>query len=192
MKRLMKTRWLLVCLTLIFLACTAEDCDTPRTSDQIQREQQERVLAEGTAQTGMPAIKNFRERKLLKDILELRDQEGFVTYTYLFSEFRACLVFLGSSFGYGIPYATQYTNPQKIERDTVHGYGILPQADPNGLFSPASAEGTWVMMKNPRGNNVGTVYTEPRIIVMPFPADDRILCPPPVTDGAPRMVDKKS
>ena len=44
-------------------------CDDFRTSDQIQQKQQETILAEGTSQTGMPAIKNFRERKLLKTIL---------------------------------------------------------------------------------------------------------------------------
>ena len=38
-------------------------------SDEVQRKQQEIILSEGTAQTGMPAIKNFRERKLLKEII---------------------------------------------------------------------------------------------------------------------------
>ena len=42
------------------------------SSDDIQRLQQEQILKEGTAQTGMPAIKNFRERKMLKEILEFR------------------------------------------------------------------------------------------------------------------------
>jgi len=140
----------------------------PPTSDDIQRQQQERLLAEGTAQTGMPAIKNFRERKLLKDILELRDQEGLVTYTYLWNEYTGKKVFFCDSIGYGIPYATQYTNPSKFESSTSKGYGVIPQADPNGLFSPASAEGTWVMCKNPDGNEVRPVYIEPRIIVSPF------------------------
>ena len=57
-------------------------CDYTPSSDEAQRVQQERILREGTAQTGMPAIKNFRERKLLKQIIEMRDQDGLVTYTY--------------------------------------------------------------------------------------------------------------
>jgi hypothetical protein len=44
----------------------------------------------------------------------------------------------------------------------------LPQADPNGLFSPASAEGTWVLLKDPNGKETRPVYIEPRIIVSPF------------------------
>lgn len=160
----MKTvAWLLA--TVFTLAA----CDAVPTSDDIQRQQQEAILKEGTAQTGMPAIKNFRERKMLKDILELRDQDGFVTYTYTFSEVSGKLSFFCDSVGYGIPYATQYTNPSKIaDQGQNYGYAILPQADPNGLFSPASAEGTWVLCKDPGGKDVKPVYVEPRVVVSPF------------------------
>lgn len=157
----------------MFLALTgaADDdgCGGPPSSDTVQRRQQERILAESTSQIGMPAIKNFRERKLLKDILELRDQSGLVTYTYLVSEMTGKVGdLLCESIGYGIPAATQFTNPEKISVEGQH-YGItLPQADPNGLFSPSSAEGTWVMCKDPGGNDVKPVYTEPRVIVSPF------------------------
>lgn len=159
----MKTRrlvlWGLLALAPLLMA---DSCDT---SDDVQRRNQETLLAEGTRQTGMPAIKNFRERKLLKDILEMRDQTGLVTYTYLWSEFKACAVYLGESVGYGLPYATQYTNPQKRDGG---GSVVLPQADPNGLFSPASAEGTWVLLKDPNGDDVKPIYVEPRVIVVPF------------------------
>jgi hypothetical protein len=148
---------LLMCGMLALLACD-------QTSDDTQRVAQEKLLAEGTAQTGMPAIKNFRERKLLKDILELRDQDGLVTYTYVWNEFNGKLVFFCNSVGYGIPYATEYTNPQKRAAPGL----ALPQADPNGLFSPTAAEGTWVMCKDPKGSDTRPVYIEPRIIVSPF------------------------
>lgn len=62
-----------------------------------------------------PAIKNFRERKLLKQILELRDQDGLITYTYTFSEMTGKLTFFAESIGYGIPAATQFTNPEKLQ-----------------------------------------------------------------------------
>lgn len=177
----MKTHML--CAALMFVV----GCETPPpTSDDIQREQQEKLLAEGTAQTGMPAIKNYRERKLMKDIIELRDQTGLITYTYLYNEMQGRLVFLCDSIGYGIPYATQYTNPQKYERVNLsgggYGYQTLPQADPNGLFSPASAEGTWVMCKNPNGSDTRPVYIEPRVVVSPFKLDvaGPAAAPPPV------------
>ncbi len=156
-------------IALIIVAISLSACDYKPSSDDIQREQQERILAEGTAQTGMPAIKNFRERKMLKDIIELRDQDGLTTYTYIVAEQTGKLVFMCNSIGYGIPTSTQYTNPQKISESRERGYAILPQADPNGLFSPASADGTWVLCADPEGGGkTRPVYIEPRVIVSPF------------------------
>lgn len=141
----------------------------PPSSDEAQRVDQERILKEGNAQTGMPAIKNFRERKLLKQIIEMRDQDGLVTYTYTVPETTGRPVFLCNSIGYGLPAATQYTNPEKTEYSGSSGISTLPQADPNGLFSPSSAEGTWVMCSDPGGSGkTRPVYVEPRVIVSPF------------------------
>lgn len=154
----MKNLFIALLLALLLVGC--------ESSDTIQSEQQERILAEGTAQTGMPAIKNFRERKLLKDIFELRDQDGITTFTYLVSEQTGKVgQLVCASIGYGIPAATQYTNPEKR-------LGMLevtiPQADPNGLFSPSSAEGTWVMCLDEKTKMTRPVYIEPRIIASPF------------------------
>lgn len=166
----------LLMLPMLFLtACP----DSKPTSDDIQAQEQEKILKEGTAQTGMPAIVNFQERKLLKLIYELRDQANLTTYTYLenmnpvpvhgVTALGGKLTFMGESIGFGIPYATEYTNPQKIqEYRTNVGYAVLPQADPNGLFSPSSAEGTWVLMKDPNDKDVHPTYVEPRIVVSTF------------------------
>jgi hypothetical protein len=165
MKRLLPA--LILVVAAMLMAFAPSGCNHAPSSDSKQQAAQERILEEGTAQTGMPNIKNFRERKLLKDILEMRDQDGLVTYTYLVNELTGKLVYLGESIGYGLPYSTQYTNPEKISVEYTQ-YGItLPQADPNGLFSPGSAEGTWVLLKGPTGD-VKPVYVEPRIIVSPF------------------------
>lgn len=163
----MMKKKLLIVFVLVVAVLLAAGCKHTESSDSKQNREQENILQEATAQTGMPAIKNFRERKLLKQILELRDQEGVLTYTYIVAEQTGKLVFLGETIGYGIPAATQYTNPQKY----VNQGTTLPQADPNGLFSPESAEGTWIMLKDPKGKEVRPVYVEPRIIVSPFRLD---------------------
>ncbi len=159
-------KWILIMVALL----TVTGCLEERpNSDKVQKQQQEQLMNESNMRAGMPSIVNFREKKLLKDIYELRDQQGLTTYTYLWNEFNGKLVFLCDSIGYGIPYATQYTNPQKVvAREYQTGYAILPQADPNGLFSPPSADGTWVMCKNPNGNEVKPVFIEPKVIVSPF------------------------
>lgn len=156
-------KFLFMPLVIICALCFMRaDCDD---SDTKQRDQQEKILAEGTAQLGMPAIKNFREKRILKMIIELRDQEKLIMYTYIVAEMSGQLVYIGKSMGYPIPAATQYTNPQKVQYQSFS----IPQADPNGLFSPASAEGTWVMMIDPSTGDPKVVYIEPRVIVSPFP-----------------------
>ena len=164
----MKRFRLLPCFALVLVVFMGDDCDSHTGSDTEQSKQQEKILAEGTAQVGMPGIKNFREKKLLKDIYEMRDQDGLLTYTYVFAEQTGKLVFLCDSIGYPLPYATQFTNPQKADRYYEHGYLVLPQADPNGLFSPASAEGTWIVCRDPGAKTARVVYVEPRVISSPF------------------------
>lgn len=162
---------------LLAFAILAAGCDSKPSSDDIQEAQQEKILAEGASQVGMPGIHNFREKKILKDIFELRDQTGLITYTYIENGFSKIVpgqtalagkfTFLGESVGYGIPAATQFSNPAKIEGNSS-SYVTLPQADPNGLFSPSSAEGTWVLLKDPSGPDAKPVYVEPRVLVSPF------------------------
>ena len=157
--------------TFIAFALALSGCGEARqqTSDQIQHRQQESILQEGSSAVGMPSITNFREKRLLKQIYEQRDKDGLVTYTYIVAENTGKFIFVCNSVGYGIPAATQYTNPSYIAaRDREVGIATLPQADPNGLFSPASADGTWVMCKDPTKDKAVPTYLEPRIIVSTF------------------------
>ncbi len=164
-------------LTLLILVLTG--CENPHSNsaDKKVQEAQEKMQKEAEAQAGLPNIKNFRELKLVNYLYELRDQEGLVTYTYMENEkpevvhgktaLSGKLIYVGESIGYAIPYATQRTNPEKASWGD-HGWLTLPQAEVNGLFVPASAEGTWIMLKNPNGNDVQPVYMEPRVVVSPF------------------------
>ncbi|MDE1874932.1 MAG: hypothetical protein KGH68_02610 [Patescibacteria group bacterium] len=175
----MKKSMLILAIATMTLGIFLAGCDNGvPTSDQTQHDQQERLLQEGNSQIGMPAIKNFREKKLLKDILELRDQSGLITYTYLenmnpvivhgHTALGGKLTFFGESIGYGIPYATQFTNPLQAVGDNYHAMTAINQADPNGLFSPASAEGTWIMMFDPSSGKAMPQYIEPRIVVLTY------------------------
>ncbi len=152
-------------------------------SDSKTQAAQEKIIEEGNAQTGLPAIKNFQEKKLMKQIYELRDNEKLICYAYLYNEFNGKLVFIGKCIGYGLPYATQFSNPEKIitlayfDKDRVganHYAGTdpqtIPQAEPNGLFMPQSAEATWVMLLDSAGIP-HPVYVEPKVIISPFKLD---------------------
>lgn len=160
----------LILLALVAIGCDTEGVPKRETADARQAAETRQRLSEADRQIGMPDITRFTERKLAKDILELRDKE-ITTFCYIVN-LNGELIFLGESIGYGIPYSVQFTNPQTI--DTVDGGEMgarnpytMPQADPNGLFMPDGLSATWVMLKGPDGK-VHPVYMEPEIIVSPF------------------------
>jgi hypothetical protein len=153
-------------LALVAVAFALTACDQAPTSTQIERRKQEELSMQAVTQVGMPSIVNFAEKRMMKDIMELRDQ-NVATTTYI-TDMNGKLHKVCNSVGYGLPYATQYTNPQRIAYDSGHGSVALPQADPNGLYSPASADGTWVLCVAKDGK-AKPVFIEPRVIVSPIP-----------------------
>jgi len=138
--------------------------DVHESSTQIERNKQEELAHRAVTEVGMPAIVNFAEKRMMKDIIELRDQMK-PTYTYIV-DMNGRFHKVCDSLGYGLPYATQYTNPQ-VQVFDGHGTTI-PQTDPNGLFSPASADGTWVMCLNPKTKKAEPQFIEPRVITTTF------------------------
>lgn len=140
-------------------------CNVEKGAEQKQREATQKITAEADRQIGMPDIVNFQERRLAKQILEMRDTE-IATHSYIKNELKGCLVYLGASIGYGLPYAVQFTNPEKRGRwrDTPN----LPQADPNGLYMPDSLTATWVILADPKTGKTAPVYVESELTVSPF------------------------
>ena len=147
-------------------------CDPP-TADQIQSQKQAESLKEAVAQVGMPEIVNFQEKRMMKNIYELRDQT-IATHSYIINQMSGCLVYLGASVGYGIPYATQYTAAHKPYSEQQSYSRGDDQAEPNGLYMPNEAHGTWVMLKDTTSDNVKPVYIEPDVIVSPFRLTARV------------------
>jgi hypothetical protein len=133
-------------------------CDEAELAD---REATRKNLQEMRAQVGLPNIINFTEAKFAKQISELRDQ-SIRTWTY-YLDLEGKRHLLCESIGYGLPYSVQLTNPEKYEQNGT----TLPQAEPNGLYMPESADATWVMCSDGKGG-VAPVYIEPHIIVSPF------------------------
>ena len=157
-------------LFAIVAAITLAGCNDPSSSTNREAHATEQLAAQAAVAVGAPAIINFTEKRQLKAIYELRDQANLVTYTYTIDMIgKRHKVCPSTSSGFGIPYATQFTNPQRVEsHSTVHESVVLPQADPNALFSPASAEGTWVLCLNPANKELAPTYVEPGIIVYLF------------------------
>lgn len=152
---------------ILLFALFIISCNNTPTADAKDTQRQELLQTQGQAQAGLPAITNFQEKKLLKSIYEMRDNEKLICYAYLFNEFQGKLVYIGKCMGYGIPYSTQYSNPEKWVDGGEHYAHSLPQSEPNGLFMPSSSAGTWVMLIDEAGTP-HPVYIEPNVIVSPF------------------------
>lgn len=152
-------RTLIFALPLALAACDA----TPPGADQVEAKRTSQQAAAAAREVGQPAITNFYEKRLLKEIYERRDQADLGTFAYV-QGLDGRLTCLGRAVGYGVPYSTQYVNPQRV---IYHGLAI-PQPEPNGLFTPDGMSATWLQLVDPKGD-VHVVYVEPTIVVSPFP-----------------------
>ena len=157
--------------------CEETTKSQPSADEQLAK-QTEQAMQEANRETGYPAITNFQEKKTMKYIYELRDQENLICHAYFFNELKGELgAYIGKCIGYGLPYSTQFSNPEKVEvynewSSSTYGkggvYGTLPQPEPNGLFMPGGLSATWLLLIDPETNEPRPVYIEPTIVVSPF------------------------
>ena len=159
---------IVISLALAFLsACTETD---EAANEQLR--QTRNLTAEAQAQVGMPGIVNFTERKLLKRLYELRDQE-ISTYTYV-RDFQGRLWHLCDSIGFGIPLSAQFSNPEGPMGLTTRSAQadadvyVLPLPEPNGLYPPTSSSATWVICDDPKEGEFRPIYEESNLTVSPF------------------------
>jgi hypothetical protein len=166
-------RLIMLIVSAIFVLGLLVGCEpttvNPASVDSQQAVQQEQLLKDQNNQVGLPNIKEWSEKKMAKEIFELRDNSKLITYAY-FQNMNGKFIYLGQCIGFGLPYSVQYTNPEKV--DTVDGgeYGArnpytLPQADPNGLFMPEGLSATWLQYVNPDTGKREVIYCEPNVVV---------------------------
>lgn len=80
------------------------------------------------------------------------------------------------SVGFPIPADTQLTNPEQIgiTNNGSAGWvdGVVPQMEPDGLYSSASTDATYILCIRPSGKIV-PIYTEQKVTMFPFPVEVR-------------------
>ncbi len=141
-------------------------------NEAVQQERQKTIesMEQSSREVGFPNITEFTEKKLMKMLYELRDDPNLITYSYRVNE-DGKYIFIGETLGYGIPYSTQYTQPETMQRvflpDAYISASrpdiyteILPQADPNGLYNPIGLSSTWIMLVNPETGDIEPAYIE--------------------------------
>ena len=160
-------------LLLVFavILMGADGCGKDSSEAQEQaREDVEQLANQLYAKIGTPNVNDFQEYKIAKEIMELRDQE-LTTWTYIVDrDGQRHLVC--KSLGYGLPYSTQLTNPEKTIHEHDGGDHALPQREPNGLYMPDNVSATWVLCQNDSERGYSPQYVEPRIMVLTEKPED--------------------
>lgn len=135
-------------------------CD--ETSTLVEREALEQGVSAIVQNQPVPDLGGYSlERQILIETYLARNRT-VATYTYALT-LEGKIIEICASIGYPIPYSTQLTNP---ERRVTTGVAI-PQAEPNGLFPPASADATLVNCTNDDGS-VTPTYWEPHVFAQPY------------------------
>lgn len=166
-----RTIFALAALSLAVAGCgavgekSAEDKDTEATM---------KLQADANAKIGMPRVTNFTEKRIANMIVELRDKPNLATYTYVMQPGLG-YCFLGKTIGFGLPYTTQITNPQRDLWGNQGASLTLPQAEPNGLYSSDSTSATWILRVGKDGE-VKPDYIESDIHVSLMPLANNHPC----------------
>ena len=174
----------LACFSLVGCGGTAV-----QSNDAKIAQQQEGQIAEAYAQVPPAKIVNWNERRMANMIQEMRDQANLQTWTYT-KNMDGKYTFVCESVSYGLPYNTRTNNPVHYEYlstksgvknpgDTAYTtddqgnrvwgeHAVVPQAEPNGLFIPDSARGTWNLCRSPEDGKIHVTYQEEDVAVFPY------------------------
>ena len=166
-------RKVLITLFILVIGLSLISCNE-KHYEEIQQSQTQQLMDEAIRQIGLPNIKNFWQRKLLKMIYEIADQSDIITYAYTFNQFTGKFRYIGRAIGFGVPFSAQYTNPDQVV-ETYRGSVVIKQPDPNGLYMPTSSSATWIILIDENTGDLNLMYIEPLLTVTQRPLPDRIV-----------------
>jgi len=155
-----------IVLVMLLLLLTNCDGSNNKSIDNKKTKQQEISFDDMFNKIKDPNITKWTEAKQLKKIYELRDDSKLICYLYTKSERTGKYIFEGRCQGFGIPYSTQFSNPEKVvnyedeldESLYEEPAGTIAQPEPNGLFMPTSSSATWIIMIDEKGNTEVQYY----------------------------------
>ena len=165
-----------VALVIVLVISVVLLCGCSGGATNQEREQTEVLMVNAMNEVGIPNISNFYEKKMAKEIFELRDDSSLVCYAYNYVEYTGLYRLIGKCMGYGLPYSTQYTQPETPTwYGASAGWEVTPQADPNGLYTPTGLSATWLMMIDEVSGERYVMYCEPTIVVTQNQLPERLI-----------------
>ena len=183
----MKKKLLAVGVIGVLMASMLAGCGQRETASSKENSYTQDLMEQSSNIVGYPDVTNFFEKAQLKEIYELRDDPNLICYWYTKNDMTGKWIYQGTCIGYGIPYTTQFTQPDTMQRAAlpvldINGNDkgrneyyteVLPQADPNGLYSSASTSATWILTTDKDGN-IKPTYVESEITVSQTKIDVRL------------------
>ena len=132
---------------MVLMICMLAGCGQRETASSKENIYTQDIMEQSSNTVGYPDVTNFFEKAQLKEIYELRDDPDLICFWYTRNDMTGKWIYQGECIGYGIPYTTQFTQPETMQRAPLPALNIngddkgwneyftevLPQADPNGL-----------------------------------------------------------
>lgn len=145
---------------LTVAAC--QPAGTTDTADQKAAAQQETIAQRAQDEVGIYTPTRFTRKRLANRIGQMLDDPNLATISYA-QGIDGKLRCIGHTIGFPLPASTQTTAPETYKwlhrgaayaGDTPNGWTFerVPQSEPDQLFYPASADATWVLLVNKRGD----------------------------------------
>ena len=183
----MKKKLLTVGIIGVLMASMLVGCGQRETASSKENNYTQDLMEQSSNIVGYPDVTNFFEKAQLKEIYELRDDPNLICYWYTKNDMTGKWIYQGEWIENGIPYTTQFTQPDTMQRAAlpvldINGNDkgrneyfteVLPQADSNGLYSSASTSATWILTTDKDGN-IKPTYVESEITVSQSKLDTRL------------------
>lgn len=161
-------------------------CDEKPSAAQVEQRGQDAQMGQFLRNQPVPSFDWSLERHMLIALYAAR-QRATSTFSVVQSEYTGKILWSCASIGFPLPYAAQLTNPRQIVTTSQaagignhFADGVVAQQEPNGLFTPAQSEATWVPCVDDQGQ-ITPVYEEKRVTVFlrPMREQDGGLVPVP-------------
>ena len=151
--------------------CTPQPTGKAASAEQAKQDVQ---MEQFLRNQPVPSFDWSLERHMLIQLYAAR-QKATNTYSVVQSEYTGKILWQCNSIGFPLPYSTQLTNPLQILRTADYqggAAGVVAQQEPNGLFSPATSDGTWVPCVDEKGK-ITPVYEEKHVTVFLRPVTEQ-------------------
>ncbi len=150
---------------MALLAVLLAGCSSPRPD----RDEQKLVKAQQLIYAVVQPIHKYDYSLSRGQWLDFYDANNKVvtTFAYIMPRLGGAPEFECAAVSYALPRDTQLTNSMQTVGNGAYAY-VLPQPEPNGLFTSLHTDATVVFCSNPDGT-AAPVYTEQKVTIFPFP-----------------------